>query len=299
MIAYPVSAGALRDLIAEEGDLDPKAKGWLSKAAAATKANIKAKAFIDSAAANWSAIKGVFMRLQHNKCAYCERVLAGEEFGRGEHDVEHFRPKGRVSAWPGNTRSGHLKDFNPAWPLGGESSGGYYKLAYDFRNYATACGRCNSGLKRDYFPVAGKRKVSGDDPEALASEKPLLVMPVGDWDTPPESLIWFDGVLPVAAVKTGYGYQRAATTIAFFRLDGDDLAIERARMLYSLHDALESEAGSANAHRKARAARAIAMATHPSTPHSNCAASYVRLYRDDYDHALEIQKRIESLLPQD
>jgi len=41
----------------------------------------------------WSKIKSVYMALQHEKCAYCERQLASEEFGKIEHDLEHYRPK--------------------------------------------------------------------------------------------------------------------------------------------------------------------------------------------------------------
>ena len=49
---------------------------------------------------NWSNIKYLFINIQHNKCAFCERKLAAREDGGAiEHDVEHFRPKNAIKAW--------------------------------------------------------------------------------------------------------------------------------------------------------------------------------------------------------
>ena len=37
---------------------------------------------------SWNRVKKVYMRLQHDKCAYCERQLASEDFGGAiEHDL--------------------------------------------------------------------------------------------------------------------------------------------------------------------------------------------------------------------
>jgi hypothetical protein len=50
-------------------------------------------------------------QLQHNKCAYCERDLLTETYAGGEHDVEHYRPKGACNPWPPAT-----------WPPGTEAA---------------------------------------------------------------------------------------------------------------------------------------------------------------------------------
>src|SRR5574341_1145443 len=69
--------------------------------------------------------RGVFF----GKCAYCETLIAENHPG----DIEHFRPKGRVTDSMG--RQLMVQDEN------GEEypHPGYYWLAYDWKNLLLAC----------------------------------------------------------------------------------------------------------------------------------------------------------------
>jgi hypothetical protein len=66
--------------------------GWSARARKRTDALCKQKRYGEPTAI-WNEIKPVFMALQHDKCAFCERKLEGGELGTIEHDIEHFRPK--------------------------------------------------------------------------------------------------------------------------------------------------------------------------------------------------------------
>lgn len=116
--------------------------------------------------------------LFHNKCAYCERV----EY---KPDVEHYRPKKKVTGNQGNKH-------------------GYYWLCYEWTNLLPACGACNSGNgKWNKFPVAGARvtnpplnanrldfeKCKASD-DYLQNELPLLLHPEVDEPTHFLKLEW-------------------------------------------------------------------------------------------------------------
>src|SRR5690606_34469288 len=101
----------------------------------------------DDSGPSWSDVKHHYVRLQHHKCAYCERALEAEDFGLIEHDVEHYRPKCAVTVWHGPGYGFALAHGNRR---------GYCMLAYELRNYCAACKTCNSARKRDHFPIAGK-----------------------------------------------------------------------------------------------------------------------------------------------
>ncbi len=156
------------------------------------------------------------MRLQgESKCAYCERKLESVRYGAGEQDVEHFRPKKGIRPWraPVSLRDAGITITDP---VGVDR--GYYLLAYHPCNYAAACKPCNSALKRDYFPIAGAFQIAGGDPEALQDELPLLIYPLGTFDTDPEHLIEFYGLTPRPVVEEGHARCRALTTLTFFHL---------------------------------------------------------------------------------
>src|ERR1043166_3089106 len=89
-------------------------------------------------------------------------------------------------------------------------SDGYYLLAYHLGNYAVACKPCNTILKGSYFPIAGARMTDKDNPADLAAEKPLLIFPIGDQADDPQTLIRFDGHIPVpvSTDANAYDYQR-------------------------------------------------------------------------------------------
>lgn len=91
MIGYAVREAALRKRIERD------APSWPARAEALTSQLQAAGRYLDEAAC-WGEIKQIYMRLQHHKCGYCERKLAGGQ--RREHDIEHFRPKRRIDAYP-------------------------------------------------------------------------------------------------------------------------------------------------------------------------------------------------------
>ena len=218
MIRYPITKKALEAAIAELDAARPKKAPWLERARAATKACADAGKYVEQGPL-WGEIKTVYMRLQRNKCCYCERPLPSEKYGKGEHDVEHFRPKSEVKAWSDASLAGEKLVF--AEPTGKAKAAGYHLLAYHVFNYATSCRTCNSALKRNGFPVAGKRKTAAADPEKLAGERAYLVYPIGSFDDDPAALITFDGVTPRALPAAGFAPARAVGRIAVFRLDAD------------------------------------------------------------------------------
>src|SRR5438552_12772588 len=94
MIRYPVTREGLERLVEAERP------GWLMRARRRTRKFLAAATYQEREAI-WSEVKAVYVRLQHNKCAYCERRLTGLDYGGAiEHDLEHYRPKGDVPAWP-------------------------------------------------------------------------------------------------------------------------------------------------------------------------------------------------------
>lgn len=139
--------------------------------------------------ADWSSIKHMFMEIQAEKCAYCERKLASRGHGgAAEHDLEHFRTKNPVKSWPAPPEI----DFETGAPF----DAGYYWLAFHLLNYCTSCKKCNTGFKSNYFPVAGTRLSPLEEPSirAMRLEKPFLVYPLGTIDDDPEDVIRFRGL---------------------------------------------------------------------------------------------------------
>lgn len=279
MIAYPISRAALAQRI------EAHAPGWLNRAAART-AGFQAQGAYSETSTIWSEVKQVYMTLQGaSKCAFCERKLESVKYGKGEQAVEHFRPKGSIKPWklPASLAA---EGVNLAPPP--PAKGGYYLLAYDIFNYSAACGPCNSVLKRDYFPVAAQHTLHGAQPEALAAELPLLLYPIGDFDTPPESLIRFHGLSPQPVAPAGHPRHRALVTIDFFQLDSVDranLIRERAAVILALFPALEALHSKTSKSRKATAQQIVDGFTSPNAPHSNCARSFVALFQTDQPEA--------------
>ena len=86
MIRYAIT---LTDL---EQRVDAKKATWRTRAAERTAEFVKQGKYEEDSGI-WSEIKSVYMTLQHEKCAFCERQLESVEHGTIEQDVEHFRPK--------------------------------------------------------------------------------------------------------------------------------------------------------------------------------------------------------------
>ncbi len=280
----------IRYLITEvelEARIDMYSPGWKGRAASRAAIIRKLRRY-EEATGIWGEIKSVYMELQHDKCAYCERKLEGEPYGRIEHDLEHFRPKSSVTKWP----SGKYK-----FSTGDGWSEGYYLLAYSIFNYATSCKVCNSTLKRDYFPIYGNRGPQSDHPRVLLSERPLLIYPLGDLDDDPQDLIAFVGIIPIARTKSGYKSYRGRVTVDFFALERrEHLREERARQLQGLWIALELADSTTDPTTRADALNAIDWLQSRSSPHSSCVQSFHALYKADPSSAHEVYVSVRNYL---
>jgi 5-methylcytosine-specific restriction endonuclease McrA len=305
MIGYPIGETALTDKIrafSEQAGKSPDA--WLKKARAATKKCLKAKAFVDQGSL-WSEIKDVYTRHQQGKCCYCERKLESPAFGRVEHDVEHFRPKSHIAGWFSSGVVQYFSDWPGTLRKSGASANGYYKLAFDARNYAVSCKTCNSALKRDHFPIAGRHRPAGGSPAALSSEKPFLIFPLADWDEAPEALIEFEGItaIPTFSKATDlFRHWRARVTIRFFRLnrdaprsDGEDeegrenLYRERAEALNNLAKSLRllNLLPDSATEERTRQEEDVKRLTSPGNAHASCCRSFLRMWLHNKTRAVE------------
>ncbi len=275
MIRYLITKSALEALITNES------ADWLTRAAERTKEFKKLGRF-EEASSIWSEVKTVYMKLQGDgKCAYCERQMESPSAGKVEQDVEHFRPKGNVKAWKAPQK---LKDLGISFTAIPGRKKGYHLLSYHLWNYAAACKPCNSALKSDCFPIAGKYKLAGADPAKLKSEKPYLIYPIGNLDANPETLIEFHGTSPVPVPKSGHRRNRAMVTIEFFKLDDPEerknLYRDRSILIMALYSLLQETRIGAVA-QKAAAENTLKEFLKPELKHLNCAKSFVRLFNKD------------------
>jgi hypothetical protein len=163
----------------------------------------------DEKSSPWSDIKAVFGKLQYGKCAYCERPLqAHADEDKYDTDIEHFRPKQKVTAW-GGLAAGRLDGY--AW------------LATEVQNYLLACKACNSGQKKNHFPISGKAGRKNASIATLnAQEQPLLLNPLDATDPDPEDLIDWLGFTPLAKIPASRNallHQRGVVLIEFFALE--------------------------------------------------------------------------------
>jgi hypothetical protein len=290
MIGYPISQESLEERIEKESP------GWLERTAERVARFKKARAY-DETSSLWSAIKVVYMRLQGNsKCAFCERKLESEEYGKGEQAVEHFRPKKRIQAW---RVSKQLRDLGVRCTDVPNDGRGYYALPYHPFNYSASCNPCNSVLKKDYFPIAATFDIDGDDPKRLLNEKPLLIYPIGDFDEDPEKLIRFHGLSPQSLSKRGHPRARALVTIEFFKLDDlkrKNLFRERAMVIIAMYPQLKVMYGNGSPAKKVKAKALVEGYTSPESPHANCARSFRALFPQQVDEAEAIFDKASAFL---
>jgi hypothetical protein len=304
----------------KDEDVRKAVAGWLGKAKSRTTQLIAAGAYIDlpkwnklpvakkaglqrPIALEWASVKYLFMEVQNEKCAYCERKLAARgQGGAAEHDLEHFRPKNPVKKWPAPAE---IK-----FPTGGPSTTGYFWLAFHLLNYCTACSKCNSGLKSNYFPVAGPRGSCPTEPGGAfhAAERPLLIYPLGKVDDDPEDVIRFRGItalpphldplLPVRGDADDHLSRRARVTIAFFDLNGrPELLWGRAERLRELEKSLAAlnDLG-ASGEQRAAAQDDIRRLTDGYSEHTACVRGMVRLYQADPQVAREYFRAVRDYL---
>jgi len=280
--------------------VETEAPGWLEKAAQRTalfsSLERYTEDYVDADGARrkpasfWSEVKPVFMRRQHNKCIYCETKLEGEAFSTVQWDLEHFRPKGNVRAWPGK-KATFLYDF----PTGSDWEAGYYLLAYHLHNYAAACKTCNSPFKSDYFPIAAARVSGGAHPEDYAAEGAYLVYPLGNVDQDPEELVTFDGVTATPRPlreQDEADWRRARVLIDFFGLNRDGLVAKRAWWLLhavwpSFQAAKREEETALRNVNRLRSARA---------PYTNCTKCFLEVCNENPQKAEAMVSVFESII---
>jgi hypothetical protein len=294
MIGYRISQRDLEKLI------DAEKSEWRKQAQDRTE-EFRKNGRYEEARSIWSAVKPVYMRLQGDcKCAYCERKLESIPYGKGEQDVEHFRPKSNVRTWRIPQR---LKDQGIKAADNPGEGRGYYLLSYHPFNYAASCSPCNRALKKDYFPVARHYDLTGENPHELSREGPYLIYPIGDFDEAPESLLQFHGVSPQPTASRGHRRARALVTIEFFKLDDEakrkNLVRERAVILVALYPQLQKLNNGAHGAARSEAEEIVDGFTAPNMPHTNCARSFRRLFEKDpieakalFDRAVELIRSI-------
>ena len=280
MIRYDVTLGELREMV------EMYAAGWTARARERTEALRAAGRYAESSSI-WSEVKPVFMQLQGDaKCCFCERKFASGAGGRHELDLDHFRPKGDVRNWPSCPQRPIPKGVPlTASPRAGN---GYHLLAYHLLNYAAACKPCNSEYKKDYFPIAGRYALDGEDPREMDAERPWLLYPIGRLDVDPEDVISFHGILPQSTSADPFSRLRGLVTIAFFGLDDvisrKNLMQERAMVIVLLHTFLVK----AETHGETETVELVGSFLAPTARHTNCARSFERLFRSDRTEADEV-----------
>jgi len=270
-----INASELQSLISES---------WLTRAKKSTDKNRILADYKDKGP-SWSEIKPQYITIQNGKCAYCEKPLGNEDLGAV--DMEHYRPKNSIKAWPSKKiRKERKIDYSlPAH----SSDKGYYLLTHNLWNYVASCKKCNS-LKSDFFPTKGRPFLENDDPLSTNSERPYLLYPLGDHDLDPEKLFQFEGVLPVIITSNIDEKMRAKVTLDFFNLSSRDPLIEqRAGVIDHLWHALfVAQSTQATLNQRNMAKESVMTAIDSSSAHANCARSFRSLYLNDLDTAEKV-----------
>jgi len=155
------------------------------------------KAIIDANSLLWGQIKQHLLDLSKNKCWYSE---AKESFSH--YHVDHFRPKKR------------------ALDLGGNDQGGYWWLAFNWKNYRIS-GSVGNTKKGDRFSVYSHKANTPTD--SLDDEMIFFLDPI-DEDDP--SLLTFDEdgqIKPINPTETDWEHKRAKYTIENLNLNYEPL----------------------------------------------------------------------------
>ena len=131
------------------------------------------RTLIDEYRGRWVALRDAFETFSNGKCWYVECRNPG-----ADNDIDHFRPKLRVSE-------------DPTHP-------GYYWLAFNWRNLRLSCHRANrlrrnpdapvTGGKGDHFPLLNADRRARTPADDVAREQPALLDPTDPIDP---TLIWF------------------------------------------------------------------------------------------------------------
>ena len=138
------------------------------------------------------------------------------------------------------------------------------------RELAAACG----------VPVAASaRLTTGDTPRSMRAEQPYLLYPIGAVDVDPETIITFQGTLPVPVPGLSQAKRRRAeVTIDFFALDAREVLLEeRAETIITLHVALHS-VGHVEPGVRDSANLLVDRLTDIRSPHASCARAHHDLF---------------------
>jgi hypothetical protein len=188
---------------------------------------------IDANRALWGEIKAWLLNLSHGKCWYSEAKELCSFY-----DVDHFRPKKRAKNLDESMR------------------GGYWWLAFDWRNYRISGNVCNRPNKDDadetrgkgeYFPLRTGSPVA-QRPEDDIRDEIIYLLDPADSDDP--LLISFNEEgLPSPATTDDWSRERVLVTTRLMHLDYPPLVEERkkiwtrCRLLISRAQALMQEQG--------------------------------------------------------
>lgn len=180
---------------------NPPGDKWLKKAEIATKKLLDAKTseerqkIIDDNSGLWAEVKQHLLKISHNKCWYSESI---ERFSH--YHVDHFRPKKR------------------AFDLNGEDQGGYWWLAFEWRNYRIT-GSVGNTKKGDRFCV---RDNKCNDPGNSLDDEIFYFLDPTDEDDPLKLSFEADGTAkPASTEMDDWDYKRAKYTIENLDLNYD------------------------------------------------------------------------------
>ena len=196
-------------------DYEPNKK-WLEKSDRLTKKLIELHKAGDIAARNkliddnskhWGQLKKWLLNRSYNKCWFSEARDLYSHL-----DVEHFRPKLEAKG------------------LDGTSRGGYWWLAFDYRNYR-ACGNVGNRKKGGWFPLHDRSLISTYDNPCEESETPYLLDPTDASDV---RLLAFneEGNAVAAPGTSDWEKQRVSETVERLKLNEHDFLTEERRKVW-------------------------------------------------------------------
>jgi hypothetical protein len=286
MIRVPMTSAELLAAI------ESKSPGWLQKARE-KRTMALAAGRVGEDDGIWSEIKEIFILRQEFKCIYCEHPLPKVDSTSAvkvgvDYDVEHFRPKNRVTSWPTRDalkRRPSIEEYR-AFVSSGDPDG-YVRLAFDPFNYLASCKVCNSSYKGDRFPIAGRPDAVSETRAILdAQERPLLLFPLGEDGDDPAEYITFLGPTVQPRLQDGHEHLRARVVIDFFELDTREGLLElRCVLIQLLWCQLENrESPDLRKRDKAEAFLETVQST-CRHPHTACGRAFIALYEKDRDMA--------------
>jgi hypothetical protein len=183
---------------------NPPAADWILRAEALSQLLINApdapsrSAIIDANEALWGELKGHLAGIRNRKCWYSESINDGAHC-----HVDHFRPK--------------KKALNEA----GVNQGGYWWLAFNWRNYRYT-GPAPNVRKKDYFPVIQHKAMNFAD--NIANEDVLFLDPLVMGDSDKLAYEGNEGkVIPRSNDGNSRDYKRAVFSIYRYNLNTEGL----------------------------------------------------------------------------